>query len=72
MTRYNLMRRLEVLEASQPDPALVVRHILVDVVSGGVRLPAEDRERRIAEARQQAGPRGLVIVVDCPSCGGAT
>lgn len=69
MTRHNLVRRLEALEAIQPDPALVVRHVLVDVVSAGVRLPAEERERRIAEAQKQAGLHGLVIVVDCPSCG---
>ncbi len=60
-----LIDRLRRLEASAPNPATARRHILVDLIAAGGRVPLEERERRIAEAKQQARLQDLVIVVDC-------
>jgi hypothetical protein len=44
--------------------------LIADRLSG--TLPDDERRRRIAEAKGQARPQDLVIVVDCPSWKGET
>ena len=72
--RYrDIERRLGRLEAQAPRlPAEAPRHIVVDfIMCPGGRPSAEERQRRIAEAREQARPQDLIIIVDCPTGGGA-
>ncbi len=68
-----LARRLAHLEAGAPrQPEDVGRYVVVEVVEvvdeHARRLPLAERERRIAEGSAAAGPNGMVIVVDCPTC----
>ena len=68
-----LARRLAHLEAVAPrQPEDVGRYVVVEVVEvvdeHARRLPLAERERRIAEGSAAAGPNGMVIVVDCPTC----
>ena len=65
-----LARRLAHLEAVAPrQPEDVGRYVVVEVVDEHARrLPLAERERRIAAGSAAAGPNGMVIVVDCPTC----
>lgn len=63
-------RRLRALEAqAAPEAARAPRHIMVDLIADRLsgNLSADERRQRIAEAKGQARPQDLVIVVDCPS-----
>ncbi len=59
-----LQQRLASLEQRAPKPNDGSRIVTIDII-GLLAAEAADLE---AQARELAGPRGLVIVVDCPTC----
>ncbi len=64
--RYaDIERRVKALEAQAAARRPYGRIVIVEVVSReGHPLPADERERRIAQAQEEAGPEGLVMVVN--------
>lgn len=62
--------RLSRLEARAQEVKPRGLPIMVDLVVAGGRMPAEERARRIAEAKRKKGPHDLLVVIDCPTCGG--
>lgn len=72
MTYSDIERRLKALEAIAPPGPDAPRHIVVDLVALSLagQLTEDDRRRRIKEARQQARPQDMVIVINCRGRGG--